>query len=191
LLVVFAVSVVLGVVVAPPLVPAGPLMWWTENMWRRRRVAHATRRAVVSGVADLVELFVTAIGAGLTVRLAVEAVAPRAPAVFVAAFEDVLDHVHRGESLADALERLVTHHGEAVRPLSRALVTSQRYGVPIGSSLAEVAAEARRERRRQAEICARRLPVLLLFPLVVCTLPAFALLTMLPTLAGALGSLNA
>jgi tight adherence protein C len=145
---------------------------------------------VVAGVADLVELFVTAIGAGLTVRLAVDVVTPRAPEVFAAGFEDVRDRLDRGEQLADALERLVLHHGEPVRPLVGALVSSQRYGVPIGSSLAEVAAEARRERRRQAEICARRLPVLLLFPLVVCTLPAFAVLTLLPTLAGALASLN-
>ena len=41
---------------------------------------------------------------------------------------------------------------------------------------AGVGAEARLLRRRASEVAARRLPVQLLFPLVLCTLPAFALL---------------
>ena len=45
---------------------------------------------------------------------------------------------------------------------------------------ARLAAEARLERRRAAEATARRVPVKLLFPLVLCTLPAFALLTVVP-----------
>jgi hypothetical protein len=37
---------------------------------------------------------------------------------------------------------------------------------------------------------ARRLPVKLLFPLVLCTLPAFALLTVVPLLVGSLRELR-
>jgi len=48
----------------------------------------------------------------------------------------------------------------------------------------------RRDRRRKAEEAARRIPVKLLFPLVGCTLPAFALLTVAPLIAGAVRSLH-
>ena len=45
-------------------------------------------------------------------------------------------------------------------------------------------------RRREAEERARRLPVQLLFPLVVCVLPAFGLLAVVPLLAGSLPALS-
>ena len=76
-------SAVAGAAVSPPLVLVGPVGSWAASLWRRRKATRVRQRAVVSGVSDLVELFVTAIGAGLTVRLAIEAVAPRAPDVFV------------------------------------------------------------------------------------------------------------
>ena len=80
--------------------------------------------------------------------------------------------------------------GEAARPLTAALVASERYGAPVVAGLERLAAEVRRDRRRRAEEAARRVPVKLLFPLVTCTLPAFALLTVAPLIAGTLGSLR-
>ena len=77
-----------------------------------------------------------------------------------------------------------------VLPLVAALLASERYGAPLLDGLARLAAELRSDRRRRAEEAARRVPVKLLFPLVFCTLPAFALLTVAPLLAGALGSLR-
>jgi tight adherence protein C len=56
--------------------------------------------------------------------------------------------------------------------------------------LTVLAAEVRAERRRRAEAAARRVPVKLLFPLVLCVLPAFGLLTVVPLLAGAATSLH-
>jgi hypothetical protein len=46
------------------------------------------------------------------------------------------------------------------------------------------------QRRRWAELHARRLPVQLLFPLVVCILPAFGLLAIVPLVLSALSSLR-
>jgi hypothetical protein len=45
-------------------------------------------------------------------------------------------------------------------------------------------------RRRRAEEDARRLPVQLLFPLVLCVLPAFGLLAVVPLLLASLQSLQ-
>ena len=53
-----------------------------------------------------------------------------------------------------------------------------------------LAEDARRTELRRAETRARRVPVLLLFPLVLCILPAFALLTVAPLLASAVGALR-
>jgi len=70
--------------------------------------------------------------------------------------------------------------GEVVRPLSSALAMAARYGTPVVPALERAAIEIRLAQRRALEERARRLPVQLLFPLVFCCLPAFALLTVAP-----------
>ena len=76
------------------------------------------------------------------------------------------------------------------RPLVEALADHDRYGTPLGPVLERVSIDSRLRRRRQAEEAARRLPVTLLFPLVLTTLPAFALLTIAPLLVGPSRSLS-
>ncbi|MFP3901955.1 MAG: hypothetical protein ACLFXM_13965, partial [Acidimicrobiia bacterium] len=80
--------------------------------------------------------------------------------------------------------------GPALRPLVDALAQHDRYGGALRPALERVGIEARLRRRRAADEAARRLPVTLLFPLVLTTLPAFALLTVVPLLAGSLGSMS-
>jgi tight adherence protein C len=145
---------------------------------------------VAAAVPDVVDLFVLAVGAGLTVALAVEAVARRGDGPLAAELRAVVAEVAMGRRLADALEDLPGRVGEPVRPLVAALVASERYGAPLSAGLERLAVEVRRDRRRRAEEAARRIPVKLLFPLVGCTLPAFALLTVAPLVAGAVRSLH-
>ena len=103
---------------------------------------------------------------------------------------EVCVDVGNGRRLAEALDELPRRAGEPVRPLVAALVASERYGAPLSAGLERLADEVRRDRRRKAEEAARRIPVKLLFPLVGCTLPAFALLTVAPLIAGAVRSLH-
>jgi pilus assembly protein TadC len=70
------------------------------------------------------------------------------------------------------------------------LVASERYGAPLLPGLERLGAEVRLQRQRRAEEAAGRIPVRLLFPLVGCILPAFALLTVAPLIAGALRALR-
>ncbi len=139
---------------------------------------------------DTVDLLALAIGAGQTTRQAVATLARAAPPPFAAAFAEVDRRAGRGERLVDALEALPAQLGSAVQPVASVLVALERHGVAIGATLEQLSVEARRERRLQAETAARKLPVRLSFPLVCCVLPAFALLTLAPLLAGALTSLR-
>jgi tight adherence protein C len=86
-----------------------------------------------------------------------------------------------GAPFADALDDLATR-APRLRPLADALLASDRLGAPVGPALARLSAEQRAELRRRAETHARRIPVRLLFPLVFVVLPAFGLLTVIPTL---------
>ncbi len=158
---------------------------------RAWQVTRRHRRAVVEGLPDTVDLLAMAVASGQTVALAVDTLARVAAPPFGAAFALVVRRAGRGEPLADALGELIGVLGEPVRPLSAALVASERYGTSLATTLEALSLEARRERRRQAEVAARKLPIRLSFPLVCCILPAFALLTVVPLLAGALASLHA
>jgi tight adherence protein C len=184
-----AVGVVTAVVFPPAGIAAGVAVWMAPVARARRDRARASV-ALLSSLPDVVDLFVLAAGAGLTVPLSVAAVARRATGPVADDLGRVLDEVAGGRRLADALETVPARLGEAARPLIAALVASERYGAPLLDRLNRLAVEARADRRRRAEAAARRVPVKLLFPLVCCTLPAFGLLTVAPLLAGAVTTLR-
>ena len=175
---------------SPPLVLVVALWWWAAPQAEARRTRRRQDQVVRDELPEVVDLFVLAIGAGLTVHLAVTAVARHARGRIAAGLREVSRRVALGAPLADALVVLPTTAGDRVRPLVTVLASSDRYGVALLPALERLAGETRLERRRAAEAAARRIPVKLLFPLVLCTLPAFALLTVVPLLAGSLRSLR-
>ena len=177
------------VVMAPAAPGVGILVWALPALGERRR--RKRRRArLLRDLPEVADLLVLAVGAGLTVPLAVAAVSRRAPGPVAAELARVMDEVDLGQRLSDALADVPSRVGDDVRPLIAALVASDRYGAPLLDGLVRLSGELGADRRRRAEEAARRVPVKLLFPLVFCTLPAFALLTVAPLLAGALRALR-
>lgn len=171
---------VLGVVAVAVVVPRR----------RARRVAERRRRRVRRDLPEVVDLVALAVGAGLTVPLAVTVVARRVDGPVGDELGRVDREVAHGRRLADVLDEVPMRLGDEVRPLTAALAASDRYGAPLLAGLERLAADLRADRRRSAESAARRVPVALLFPLVLCILPAFALLTVAPLLAGGLAALR-
>lgn len=155
-----------------------------------RRRARRSRDRVLACLPETIDLFVLAAGSGRPVPAAMAAVATRAAGPVADQLRLAVRRVELGERTADALRGLAESLGEPVGPLVAALVASDLEGTPLVPALERLAVEARLDRRRRAEEAARRVPVKLLFPLVCCTLPAFALLTVVPLLVGALGSLR-
>jgi tight adherence protein C len=170
-------------------VPAAAVGWALPGV-RARRTRRAWQAAIDASLPEVVDLLVLATGAGLTVRHAVAAVAARADGPLAPVLTRAVAEADQGRRLADALEEVPARAGESTRPLVGVLVASERYGAPVSAGLERLAAEVRADTRRRAEAAARRVPVKLLFPLVVCILPAFGLLTVAPLVAGALRSLR-
>jgi tight adherence protein C len=149
------------------------------------------------GWPDTLELVVLAVRAGATPLDAVESVALRlgdglgtVDPLIPAALGEAAHRARRGIGLAEALTALPDALGPAAAELSDSIAAADRYGLPLAPVLDRLADEARSERRRRAEIEARSLPVRLSFPLVVCTLPAFVLVAVVPALLGALTTLR-
>jgi tight adherence protein C len=176
--------------VLPLAAPAAAALAWTAPAMVRRRRAAAAEAEVRSTLPEIVDLLGLAVGAGLTVAAAVEAVGRRGQGPVAGELARVAHEIRLGRRCADALDDLPARLGEPARSLAATLAASERYGVPVAAALERLAAEQRDDRRRQAEAAARAVPVQLLFPLVLCVLPAFGLLTVAPLLAGAFGSLR-
>lgn len=155
---------------------------------RRRRLALDQR--VVSELPEVIDLVRLGLASGGSTLVALRAVAARPSGPVTEALAAALARVGVGHRMADALEDLPAQLGEAIRPLVRALVSSERYGVELGPTLDRLADEARDDRRRRAQARARRVPVQMLLPLVLCILPAFVVLTLVPTLVSTFETLD-
>jgi tight adherence protein C len=146
-----------------------------------RRSAARRDEVVAVELPVVVDLLAVAVGAGCTPYLAVEVAARWGPAVLAAQLDGVRQACELGAAFKDALDDLATT-SPALRPLVDGLLASDRYGAPVGEALARLATEQRAAVRRRAEARARTVPVRLLFPLVFLVLPAFGLLTVVPSL---------
>ncbi|HEY8058502.1 MAG TPA: type II secretion system F family protein [Acidimicrobiales bacterium] len=186
---VIGVAAVLTIAASPPLGLAVLAAVVARPRLASRRAAARRRWAVIDAVPEAADLLALAVAGGLTVPLALAAAARWSPPPVGDALERAGAELGLGRPTADILEDLAESLGAPARPLVDVLLASERYGVPLGDSLDRVAREARLERRRRGEERARRVPVLLLFPLVLCVLPAFGFLTVVPLLVGSLPDL--
>jgi tight adherence protein C len=151
-----------------------------------RRIRAERRRAdrLAREVAVAVDLVAVGVAAGCTPYVAVDLGAQWSPPLVGSALAGAVHATAVGQSFDDAL-RALGMTTPALRALTDTLRTSVRLGTPVAPALARLAAEVRTDLRRRAEARARTVPVRLCFPLVACILPAFALLTVVPTvLAG-------
>lgn len=156
----------------------------------QRRQDAVMERTVEADLPELIDLLILSTAAGLTIPASLPVLARWGPRSLADPLRRVSDDIDRGRRATDALDDLAPHWGDPARPLIHAMVTHLRDGTPLAEPLARVGHEARLRRQRAAETRARRLPVLLLFPLVFCVLPAFGLLTVAPLVAGTLRSLH-
>ncbi len=149
--------------------------------WHARRHARRDDAAIAAELPVTVDLLGVAVEAGCTPYLAADLSQRWAPPTMAARLTEVREACGLGASFGDALEDLGSRVPR-LRALADALLASDRLGAPVGPALSRLAEEQRAELRRRAEAHARRVPVQLLFPLVFVVLPAFGLLTVIPTL---------
>lgn len=147
---------------------------------RPRMGGHAGRSVDHAAIAGAVDLLGVAVSAGHSLQGAVAVVAASGPGRVPEAFAEVDRRVRDGGSLASALAALVERLGEPARPLTAALSAALSSGSAVAPQLQRIADGERARERRRREEGVRRLPVLLLAPLVGLILPAFVLLAVVP-----------
>ena len=153
--------------------------------------AAARRQANPLGAAPAVlDLLGAALLAGLNPHKAVLRVAERAPEALHEDLSLAAAVLGLGGTPAAALRAAADRSGlDELRAAAAALEAAERWGAPPAEALAARAEALRSRARLHAEAEAGRAAVRLAFPLVLCFLPAFVLLTVVPTVAGALRAL--
>jgi len=152
---------------------------------RRQRMLQVERH-----LPEVIDLLGLVVGAGRPTVTALADIGPRVSEPFRSELLAVVRRTTAGEPFVDSVRRLRESLGSSVSSVVYAVTAAEIDGTPLRPALQRAADEAHRRRRIRAQEAARRVPVLMLFPLVFCVLPAFCLLTIIPLLLTAFSDLG-
>lgn len=139
--------------------------------------------AIRADVADVVDQLTIIVEAGLGFDAALAHVAGTTDGALTDELRRTLSDIRAGVPRAQALRALADRAQVVeVRQLVTALLQAQKHGVPMAQTLRIQSAEMRQKRTQHTEEKAAKLPVKLIFPIVVCFLPAFMIITLVPSL---------
>ena len=157
----------------------------------RRRARRRDRVLRIEGnLPEVIDLLGLVVGAGRPTVSALADICPRVAEPFQSELAGVVKRTAAGEPFVESVRRLRDSLGPSVSSVVYAVTAAEIDGAPLQPALERAADEAHRRRRVRAEEAARRVPVLMLFPLVFCILPAFCLLTVVPLLIGTVADLR-
>ncbi len=129
-------------------------------------------------VADVVDQLTICVEAGLGFDAALARVATTTDGPLTDELRRTITDIQMGVPRSQAL-RMFSDRAQIVevRQLVTALLQAHKHGVPIGETLRLQSAEIRLKRKQRTEEKAAKLTVKLLFPIVICFLPVFMIIT--------------
>ncbi len=166
----------------------GVLLHWVGRRWVQRLAVSAAR--VDSDVPDFVDVVSVYLRSGQPPALAFLHASDTAPGTVGVAARAVAERIYNGERFVDVLTSSRSEFGLHAQPMIDALIDTERDGLAPRELFDRLATDAHAQRRRDADMRIRALPVRLTLPLVGCILPAYVLLAVVPLLASQLSSVN-
>jgi len=125
------------------------------------------------GLADALDMLTVCVEAGQGFDGAILHVARSVEGPVAGEFARILAEIQIGKSRSDAFSSLSARTKVAeIRTFVTALVQADRLGLPIGNVLREQSVQMRLIRRQRAEEKAQKVPVKILFPMLLCIFPA-------------------
>lgn len=121
---------------------------------------------------DILDMLTVSVEAGLGFDAALAQVSRGGKGPMVGETARVLREMQIGRRRADALRAMAARTTVTeLRTFASAVVQASELGIPIASVLREQAKEMRVKRRQRAEEQAQKVPVKILFPLILCIFP--------------------
>jgi tight adherence protein C len=137
-----------------------------------RRV-EARQHEIIGTLSDTLDLLTISVEAGLSLNAAIAQVVQNVPGVLSAEFARMLQEIQLGVPRSDAFRHLADRTDvDELNAFALAMIQADVFGVSIANVLRTQAQQLRIKRRQRAEQRAQQTPVKIVFPLVLCILPA-------------------
>lgn len=147
----------------------------------RRRVG-SRQKKIVRALPDALDLLVTCMEAGLGADAAFAKVAEKTSGPISETFTLYLRQVGLGRPRREALAYVADRTGvDVLVRLAAAVVQAEAVGTSLGDVLRMQSEDLRVTRREKARQKAMQAPVLMVIPMVVCFLPAMAVVILVPS----------
>jgi tight adherence protein C len=160
----------LGVLFFPIL--GGALGFYVPDLWIRNLGEHR-QQDLLLGLPDAIDMMTICVEAGLGFDSALARVARNLEGPIASEWARVLQEMQFGKSRTDALRAMLERTDVSeLRTFVSSIIQSSELGISVGNVLREQSNEMRIRRKQRAEEQAQKLPVKILFPLLLCMLPA-------------------
>ena len=128
---------------------------------------------VLRTLSDTLDLLTISVEAGLSLNAAIAQVVQNVPGVLSQEFARMLQEIQLGVPRSDAFRHLAERTDvDELNGFALAMIQADVFGVSIASVLRTQASQLRIKRRQTAEAKAQQTPVKIVFPLILCILPA-------------------
>jgi tight adherence protein C len=148
------------------------------------RIAERRRREIFETIPDALDLLTVCVEAGLSLERALVKVASEIHIKSITLAQElqlVLMEMRAGFTKEKALRNFALRSGvDDVDTLVAMLIQSERFGTSVGDSLRVHSENLRTKRRMQAEECAAKIGLKLLFPLIFCIFPTLLMVLLGP-----------
>ena len=131
------------------------------------------QREIRNALSDTLDLLTISVEAGLSLNAALSRVVQQTPGVLSQEFARMLQEIQLGVSRSEAFRNLSARTDvEELNAFTLAMIQADVFGVSIANVLRTQAQQLRIKRRQRAEKEAQQTPVKIVFPLILCILPA-------------------
>lgn len=142
-------------------------------------------------IADALDLLTISVEAGLGFDAALSRVARNTEGPLAAEFARILQEMQIGKGRSEAMRAAGERTNVTeLRGFITAMVQADAFGIPIGQVLRVQSKEMRVKRRQLAEEMAQKIPVKILFPLMLFILPTLFIVVMGPAAISAMSAFS-
>jgi tight adherence protein C len=165
-----------------PAVIAAALLFFLPDYWLMS-VRDKRQAQMQTDAADIMDQLTICVEAGLGFDAALARVASTTEGPLTDELRHTMSDIRTGVPRTQALRALSDRaQVPEIRRLVTALLQAQKHGVPMAETLRIQSAEMRLKRTQRTEEKAAKLTVKMLFPIIVCFLPVFMIIVVVPSL---------
>ncbi len=159
---------------------ASSLLW--PNVFLRRRIERRQLESDIS-LPDFLDRLALGLEAGLGFEIALRRTAADFSGLLGDELRRLVRRLDRGHVRSEALDALTEHiYSHDLRAFTAAVKQADRLGTSLAKSLRVQTDLLRTRRKRRAHEASRRLPILIIFPLVFFFLPSLLIIYLAPPL---------